>query len=77
MLADPSLKAIAVEQLPERAARVASNASAFGVPHLAVVEGGAPDALRGLPEPDAIFLGGGGSEPGVIDAAIAALKRGG
>jgi precorrin-6Y C5,15-methyltransferase (decarboxylating) len=24
-----------------------------------------------------IFLGGGGSEPGVVDAAIAALKRGG
>ncbi|MFS8145820.1 precorrin-6y C5,15-methyltransferase (decarboxylating) subunit CbiE [Rhizobium sp. BR 249] len=77
MLADPSLKAIAVEQSPERAARVARNASAFGVPHLAVVEGSAPDALQGLPEPDAIFLGGGGSEPGVMDAAIAALKRGG
>jgi precorrin-6Y C5,15-methyltransferase (decarboxylating) len=77
MLADPSLKAIAVEQSPERAARVARNASAFGVPHLAVIEGLAPDALKGLPEPDVIFLGGGGSEPGVIEAAIAALKRGG
>ncbi|ANM27136.1 precorrin-6Y C5,15-methyltransferase (decarboxylating) (plasmid) [Rhizobium sp. N941] len=77
MLANPSLTAIAIEQSPERAARVARNASAFGVPHLAVVEGEAPGALAGLPEPDAIFLGGGGSEPGVIDAAIAALKRGG
>ncbi|WP_094447691.1 precorrin-6y C5,15-methyltransferase (decarboxylating) subunit CbiE [Rhizobium sp. N4311] len=77
MLANPSLTAIAVEQSPERAARVARNATAFGVPHLAVVEGEAPGALAGLPEPDAIFLGGGGSEPGVIDAAIPALKRGG
>lgn len=77
MLANPSLTAIAIEQSPERAARVARNASAFGVPHLAVIEGTAPGALAGLPEPDAIFLGGGGSEPGVIDAAIAALKRGG
>ncbi|MBP2448711.1 precorrin-6y C5,15-methyltransferase (decarboxylating) subunit CbiE [Rhizobium leguminosarum] len=77
MLADPSLKAIAVEQSPARAARVARNASAFGVPHLAVVEGTAPGALTGLPEPDVIFLGGGGSEPGVIDAATAALKPGG
>ncbi|MGZ2504947.1 precorrin-6Y C5,15-methyltransferase (decarboxylating) [Rhizobium beringeri] len=77
MLADPSLKAIAVEQSPERAARVARNASAFGVPHLAVVEGAAPLALKDLPEPDVIFLGGGGSEPGVVDTAIAALKRGG
>ncbi|OWV73987.1 precorrin-6Y methyltransferase [Rhizobium sp. R339] len=77
MLADPSLKAIAIEQSPARAARIARNASAFGVPHLAVVEGSAPDALLGLPEPDAIFLGGGGSEPDVIDGAVAALKRGG
>lgn len=77
MLAHPSLKTIAIEQSPERAARIARNASAFGVPHLAVVEGTAPGALTGLPEPDVIFLGGGGSEPGVIDAVIAALKRGG
>lgn len=77
MLSDPSLKTIAVEQSPQRAARIARNASAFGVPHLAVVEGSAPDALRGLPEPDVIFLGGGGSEADVIDIAIAALKRGG
>ncbi len=77
MLADSSLKTIAIEQSPERAARIARNASAFGVPHLAIVEGSAPDVLKGLPEPDVIFLGGGGSEAGVIDAAIAALKRGG
>jgi precorrin-6Y C5,15-methyltransferase (decarboxylating) len=77
MLAEPSLKTIALEQSSERAARIARNASAFGVPHLAVVEGAAPGALAGLPEPDAIFIGGGGSEPNVIDAATAALKRGG
>lgn len=77
MLCDPSLKAIAIEQSPERAARIARNASAFGVPALAVVEGIAPAALKGLPEPDAIFIGGGGSEPGVLEAVIASLKRGG
>ena len=77
MLGDPSLKAIAVEQSPERAGRIARNASAFGVPGLAVVEGAAPAALNGLPEPDAIFIGGGGSEAGVMDAAIASLKSGG
>ncbi len=77
MLADPSLKAIAVEQAPERAARIARNAAGFGVPQLALVEGTAPTALAGLPPPDAIFIGGGGSEAGVMDAAIKALKRGG
>ncbi len=77
MLCDPSLKAIAIEQSPERVGRIARNASAFGVPGLAVVEGTAPAALNGLPEPDAVFIGGGGSEPGVMDAAIASLKSGG
>ncbi len=77
MLCDPSLKAIAIEQSPERAARIARNATALGVPSLALVEGTAPSALRDLARPDAIFIGGGGSEPGVLAAAIEALKAGG
>jgi precorrin-6Y C5,15-methyltransferase (decarboxylating) len=77
MLCDPSLRAIAIEQAPDRALRIARNALAFGVPGLAVVEGQAPPALQSLPEPDAIFVGGGGSEDGVIETAIAALKSGG
>jgi precorrin-6Y C5,15-methyltransferase (decarboxylating) len=77
MLADPSLKAVAIEANAERAARIARNATRFGVPDLAVVVGSAPQALEGLDPPSAIFIGGGGSEPGVLDAAIAALRPGG
>ncbi|MFK0331757.1 precorrin-6y C5,15-methyltransferase (decarboxylating) subunit CbiE [Rhizobium sp. NPDC090275] len=77
MLCDPSLRAIAIEQSSERALRIARNAAAFGVPGLAVVEGAAPQALQSLSEPDVIFVGGGGSEDGVMEAAIAALKGGG
>ncbi len=77
MLCDPSLRAIAIEQSSERALRIARNAAAFGVPGLAVVEGAAPQALQSLPEPNVIFVGGGGSEDGVMEAAIAALKGGG
>ncbi|WP_331374994.1 precorrin-6y C5,15-methyltransferase (decarboxylating) subunit CbiE [Sinorhizobium chiapasense] len=77
MLADPAMRAIAIEASPERAARVGRNATRFGVPGLAVVEGEAPGALQGLASPDVIFIGGGGSEPGVMDAAIAALRPGG
>ncbi len=77
MLADPSLRAIGIEERPDRAARARRNAAALGVPGLAVVEGRAPGALDGLPVPDAIFIGGGASEPGVLDAAIAALRPGG
>jgi precorrin-6Y C5,15-methyltransferase (decarboxylating) len=77
MLADPSLRAIAVERAPARAARIRRNASVLGVPALAVVEGAAPAALRDLPPPGAIFVGGGASDVGVLDAAIAALPAGG
>jgi precorrin-6Y C5,15-methyltransferase (decarboxylating) len=72
MLADPSLRAIAIEQRRDRAARIRRNAAMFGVPMLEVIEGRAPDALAGLPEPHAIFIGGGGSFS--LDAAIAALR---
>lgn len=77
MLADPSLTAIAIEANGERAARIGRNALACGVPGLRVVLGSAPGALDELDRPQAIFVGGGGSEAGVLDAAIAALRPGG
>ena len=77
MLTDQSLKAIAIEADVERAARVARNAAQMGVPDLTVHVGTAPQALAGLEAPHAIFIGGGGSDPGVLDAAMAALRPGG
>ena len=73
MLRHPANRAVAIEPHPDRAARIARNAAALGVPGLAVVQGAAPEALAGLPPPDAMFLGGGAHRPGVIDAAWAAL----
>jgi precorrin-6B C5,15-methyltransferase / cobalt-precorrin-6B C5,C15-methyltransferase len=77
MLADPSLAAIAVETRSDRAARIRRNAAALGVPDLEVIEGTAPGALQALRQPDAIFIGGGASDPGVIEHATAALRPGG
>jgi precorrin-6Y C5,15-methyltransferase (decarboxylating) len=77
MLAHPSMRAVAIEARAERAARIGRNAAAFGVPALEVVEGRAPEALAGLPTPNAVFVGGGASGAGVLDAAIAALRSGG
>ena len=77
MLADASLRALAIEQHQERAARLRRNAAAFGVPGLEVVEGQAPNCLAGLPAPDAVFIGGGAAASGMLDAAIAALRSGG
>jgi precorrin-6Y C5,15-methyltransferase (decarboxylating) len=77
MLADPSLRAIAIEAQAERAPRIRRNAASLGVPGIAIVQGTAPAALAGLPVPDAIFVGGGASDPGVLDAVLAALRMGG
>ena len=76
MLADPSMRALAIEEDPDRVARIRRNAASFGVPDLAVVEGKAPAALAGLPAPNAVFIGGGGTDDGVMDAAIHALPSG-
>ncbi len=73
MLRHPANHAIAIEPNPDRAARIARNAAARGTPALAIVQAAAPDALAGLPPPDAIFLGGGAHREGVIETAWAAL----
>jgi precorrin-6B C5,15-methyltransferase / cobalt-precorrin-6B C5,C15-methyltransferase len=77
MRAHPTCTATAVEASPERAARIGRNARSLGVPALAVVTGRAPDALAGLPAPDAVFVGGGATVPGVLDACLAAVRPGG
>jgi len=77
MLTDPSMRALAIEVSAERVARIGRNAARFGVPGLDIVHGVAPDVLSGLTPPDAIFIGGGGSGDGVMDAAMAALREGG
>ena len=77
LLADVSLSAIAVERRSDRVARAARNAAAFGVPHLMLIEGSAPAALEGLATPDAVFIGGGATTPGMIDAVRASLRPAG
>jgi precorrin-6B C5,15-methyltransferase / cobalt-precorrin-6B C5,C15-methyltransferase len=77
MLADPANRAVAIEVRHDRAARVARNALTFGVPHLSVVTGEAPQALADLPAPDAIFIGGGASAPDMVERACDALAPGG
>ncbi len=72
-----SCRAVAVERDPARAARITRNAAALGVPGLRVVTGPAPDALAGLPTPDAVFVGGGATAPGLLRACWDALPDGG
>jgi precorrin-6Y C5,15-methyltransferase (decarboxylating) len=70
----PGLSVFAVEQHPEDARRISINASAHAA-SVHVFEGHAPDVLVRLPEPDRVFVGGGGIA--VLDACLARLAPGG
>ena len=77
MLRHPSCRTIAIEARADRAARVARNAAALGVPGLEVRQGVAPSALEGLAAPDAVFIGGGASNAATTEACWMALPPGG
>lgn len=77
MRAHPSCRAIAIEADAGRQAHIQHNRDALGVPALQLVAGRAPEALAGLPAPDAIFIGGGVTVPGVLEQCWASLKPGG
>ncbi|MFV5991600.1 precorrin-6y C5,15-methyltransferase (decarboxylating) subunit CbiE [Streptomyces sp. NPDC056231] len=77
MRTHPSCRAVTVERDPVRAGRITRNADRLGVPALRVVTGRAPEALAGLPVPDAVFIGGGLTVPGLLDACWDAVPPGG
>jgi len=73
----PRCRAIAIERHLTRLQTIADNASALGVPHLKIVAGDAPEALQDLPQPDAIFIGGGATADRLLDVCWNALRPGG
>jgi precorrin-6Y C5,15-methyltransferase (decarboxylating) len=77
LLRDPAMRAIAIEAREDRAARIRRNALALGVPSLEIVTARAPAAFEGLPRPDAIFIGGGASDDGLLERALALVPSGG
>ncbi|WP_406210572.1 precorrin-6y C5,15-methyltransferase (decarboxylating) subunit CbiE [Streptomyces decoyicus] len=72
-----SCRAVSVERDAVRAERIGRNAASLGVPALRIVHGPAPAALEGLPTPDAVFIGGGLTAPGLLAACWEALPAGG
>ena len=68
----PGLRVFAVEQNAEDCDRIRANSTRVPV---SVVEGRAPEALTWLPDPDRVFVGGGGLA--VFDAACARVRSGG
>jgi len=76
---------IAVERDAVRCERIRANAARHGA-DVRVVPGAAPEALGGLPAPDAVFVGGGGTpaieaaaarRPARIVVALATVERAG
>ena len=70
-------RAIAIERHPTRLQYIAENASTFGVPELKIIAGEAPSALTNLPQPDAIFIGGGVTAESLLESCWNALGEGG
>ena len=77
--AAPRARAFAIEAHGDRAKTIECNAELLGVPQLRVVGGAAPEALAALPDPDAVFIGGGlaADGAGLIDTVLARLRPGG
>jgi precorrin-6B C5,15-methyltransferase / cobalt-precorrin-6B C5,C15-methyltransferase len=72
----PGLRVFAIERRPDDVARLRDNVRGHGVgPSVTVVSGSAPEVLSGLPDPDRVFVGGGGLV--ALDAARARLRPAG
>ena len=69
--------ALAVERDPARAAMIARNAAALGVPGLQILIGEAPETLPDGSTPDAIFVGGGIADPALLPRLWDRLRPGG
>jgi precorrin-6Y C5,15-methyltransferase (decarboxylating) len=66
---------IAVERDPESCTRIRRNAERHDV-HVQLVEGEAPEVLRDLPEPDAVFVGGtGGNFDEIVKLCAVSVRR--
>nr|WP_324198371.1 precorrin-6y C5,15-methyltransferase (decarboxylating) subunit CbiE [Nocardia beijingensis] len=77
--AHPANRAVTFERLERRRRQIADNAAALGVPHIAV-RGEVCAELAADPEialPDAIFVGGGLTQEGVLETCWAQLRQGG
>ena len=77
LMANYNNRAIAIEKNASSCNLIKENASALGVPNLKIEHGEAPNALNILPDPDAIFIGGGLTNQNVLETCWSRLKMGG
>jgi len=73
MRAAKNTRAIAFERDQARLQMIADNANALGTPFLEITSDTAPECLENADAPDAIFIGGGMTTPGVFETCWHAL----
>ncbi|MGO4201636.1 precorrin-6y C5,15-methyltransferase (decarboxylating) subunit CbiE [Rhodococcus sp. TAF43] len=77
MRSDPRCRAVAFEREDSRVGQIGDNAVALGVPALRI-RGAAPASFgEETAAPDAVFVGGGVTQDGMLDACWARLRPGG
>ena len=72
----PRGSAFAIDRDANQIDMAKQNAVALGVPHLQTIHGDLPEALANLPQPDAVFIGGGLSAD-LVTRVYEALQPGG
>jgi precorrin-6Y C5,15-methyltransferase (decarboxylating) len=71
-LLNPGGRIVAVEKNPARIAQIRANRDRYGVVNMDVVEADLPRGLSSLPDPDRVFIGGGGQ---ALDEMVAVVCR--
>ena len=66
----PDITVYAIERKPEAVELIKQNAAKFGLTNIKVVEGYAPEALKDLPAPTHVFIGGSGGNMNEIVATL-------
>lgn len=73
----PEMRAVGVERKADRAANARANAANLTLPgQFEVIESAICDALDELPDPDAVFIGGGATRE-IVNCCLARLTSGG
>lgn len=74
----PDGTVFAIERNSSAVKLIKVNASLFGAANITVLQGDAPEALRNLPDPDRVFIGGsGGKMSAIVDLLAPRLRPGG
>jgi precorrin-6Y C5,15-methyltransferase (decarboxylating) len=67
----PALEVYSIEKDEEQIINISENRNRFNAVNIQIVKGGAPDALKDLPAPDRVFIGGSGGRVDEIVDMIA------